>query len=537
MSEHLASLIQEIIKKTIHEEFNVNIDDVELEIPNNKEHGHLSTNVCLKNSKVIGKNPFDVANVIKLDLIKNENIKHIEVIKPGFINIYLSNKYFGKTLEQILNEGYNFSKTNKNINVEYVSANPTGELHLGHARNAAFGDSLAKLLEKVGNNITKEYYINDAGVQMQNLGKSVQSYYLQNFQDAPFPEDGYKGKEIKEIAQKLYEEYSNKLINESLDFFIQYAYKYNMDEIKKVLDRINVEFDVYSSENYYHEQGYVSKVIELLEKKGDVYNQDGAKWLKTTKYGDDKDRVLEKSDGTHTYLTSDIAYHEDKFLRTQGKLINIWGADHHGYIKRVEAAMQSLGHDPDDLITVFIQLVSISENKEKVKMSKRAGTSVTIKDLLDIIDPDSLRYFFIMRSPDTQLDFDLALAHEQNSSNPIFYIQYAHARICSILSKEGYVKSNIKIDYDSLNNDELSLIYKLDNYKNVLLEASRQLRPHMLTNYIYELAAEFHKYYNNNQIIVDDLVQKENKLLLCIGIKETISDCLEILGIKAKEKM
>lgn len=528
--------LEQVIKKIILEKYNVEIENVDFEKPNSKEHGNLSTNVALKNCKIIGGKPLDIANALVEEISKDENLAKVEVVAPGFINFYFSKKYFADLLEELYEDNFKFEDINENINMEYVSANPTGELHLGHARGAAFGDSLANLLKKVGYNVIKEYYINDAGVQMKNLGESVKAFYMQEFKDYPDYEDGYKGSEIKHIASSLYKEYGRELENKELGFFIDYAYKYNMDEIKSVLKSINVEFDIYSKEADYHANGSVKEAITTLESKGEVYIEEEAKWLATTKYGDDKDRVLEKSDKTHTYLTSDIAYHADKLNRTKGKLINVWGADHHGYVKRVKASMQSLGYDETNLEIILIQMVSILENDEKVKMSKRAGTSVTIKDLLKVIDKDVLRYYFIMRSPDTQLDFDIAKAHEQNSSNPIFYIQYAHARICSILEKEEFKLKN-DIDSSKITEDMIQLIYKLSEYREVLVEASEEKRPHILTNYLYELATQFHKFYNSTQILVGDQIEKNTKLILCITVKSTIEDCLSILGIKAKDKM
>ncbi len=525
----------------IDDEYDLKIDQVIFEIPHDITNGHLSTNIALKNAKNIKKAPLEIGNKIKEKIQLNNYIKKIDVVNPGFINFYFSNEFFLNNLKnRVFDDFFGYEPKNKNINIEYVSANPTGELHLGHARNATFGDSLSNLLKRVGFNTIKEYYINDAGAQMINLGKSVKYFYLElcNQKQEVFPEDGYKGKEIKEIAQNLYDEYFDKKKDSDLDFFIQYGYEKNMQSIKNILNSLNVNFDIYSSEQYYHNNNLVNEAIEILKQKDEIYEQEGAIWLKTTKYGDDKDRVLQKSDGTHTYLTSDIAYHKDKMDRTNGLLINIWGGDHHGYIKRVEASMESLGYKKEQLEIVLIQIVSILENNEKVKMSKRAGTSVTINDLLNIIDSDALRYFFIMRSPDTQLDFDIALAQKQNSENPIFYIQYAHARINSLIEKANVIiNKDMDVNEEKLTQLDIELIYKLLNYKTILNEAALSRRPHLVANYLYDVSTIYHKYYNQEKILENDTQYVNNKILISYLTKNIIKDSLEILGIKAKDKM
>ncbi len=538
MNKELLKILEKEIIDIFSKLYDVTLDDVSFEVPNDIKNGHLSTNVALKNNKVVGKNPLLISEEIA-EKIDNKNIKKCEAVKPGFINFYLENKYFSNFIMEAKEKNFlEFESIEENINVEYVSANPTGELHLGHARGGVFGDSLANLLKKVGYNVTKEYYINDAGVQMKNLGLSVRAFYLEFCgEELNFPEEGYKGKEIKEIARKFYEEYNGSKKEESIEVFIDYAYKFNLKEIKKVMKLLNINFDIYSSEKEYHQSGAVKDALKVLEDKGEIFEEDGAKWVRTTKYGDDKDRVLQKSDGTHTYLTSDVAYHKDKIERTDGLLIDVWGGDHHGYVNRVKAVMQSLGYDKEKLEVLLIQMVSILENNEKVKMSKRAGTSVTIKDLLKIIEPETLRYFFIMRSPDTQLDFDIALAQKENSENPIFYIQYAHARICSLIEKSLVETNDLYIVSEKLTDADISIINKTMKYKEVLLEGAKTRRPHLISNYLYELAAAYHSYYNLEKIIVEDKEIQNNKILISYVIKSIIKDGLMILGIEAKNKM
>ncbi len=538
MKDKLLEVLQKDIIDIFSNLYNIDLEEVFFEVPNDIKNGHLSTNVALKNSKLVSKNPLLIAEEISKE-INNEFVKKSEAVKPGFINFYYKEEYFSNFINKAIDKDYFlFENKKENINVEYVSANPTGELHLGHARGGVYGDSLANLLKKVGYNVTKEYYINDAGVQMNNLGLSVKAFYLELCgEELDFPENGYKGKEIKEIASILYSESKNKYQKSELSFFIDYAYKYNLKEIKKVMEMLNIEFDIYSSEKSYHESGAVEDALKVLEKNGEIFEEDGAKWVKTTKYGDDKDRVLQKSDGTHTYLTSDVAYHKDKMDRTDGLLIDVWGGDHHGYVNRVKAVMQSLGYEKEKLEVLLIQMVSILENNEKVKMSKRAGTSVTIKDLLNIIEPETLRYFFIMRSPDTQLDFDIALAQKENSENPIFYIQYAHARICSLIEKSNLNIKDIKVSKEKLTEADISIINNMIKYKDVVEEAANVRKPHLISNYLYELASSYHSYYNLEKIIVEDEKLKSNKILISNIVKIIISDGLMILGIKAKNKM
>lgn len=533
--------LKQEIKQIIEQEYEVNIDEISLEKPADIKNGNLSTNVCLKNSKVLKKNPLEIGELIIKKLEENNklNFEKIELVKPGFINFYYSKKQFHQIVDSIITKNnLNFSPKETNINLEFVSANPTGALHLGHARNAVFGDSLANLLTKVGYNVTKEYYINDAGVQMQNLGKSVYAFYQEYCgEKLDFPEDGYRGPEIKAIAKEIFEKFSSTKKEEQLTFFIDYAYEYNMVEIKNIMDKLNIHFDYFASEKSYHENDSVAKNLQILEEKKEVYEQDGAKWLNTTKYGDDKDRVLQKKDGTHTYLTSDIAYHADKFNRGD-LLINIWGGDHHGYVNRVKAAIQSLGYNEEMIEIILIQMVSIFDDGEKVKMSKRAGTSVTIIDLLKIIPADVLRYFFIMRSPDTQLDFDINSAQKENSDNPVFYIQYAHARISKLIKKyEEEYNEDLKLKEDELTDLDCQIIDELSEYSNVLNEAANMRRPHIVSNYLYSVASTFHKYYNQEKIFASNLDQTINKIIISKAVQIIIKDGLKILGIEAKQTM
>ncbi len=530
-----------IIKETVNKEFNLEVEKVEIENPADIKNGHFSSNVALKNSKVIGDNPRNIATKIVENLADNDILAKVEIAGPGFINFYLTEDVFKKIIVEIVNSktyGQLTIDEPENINVEFVSANPTGDLHLGHARNAAYGDALARILKAAGHNVTKEYYINDAGAQMLNLGKSVRYFYEELCGLTPeFPQDGYRGAEIKQIGQDVYDEFATEKLEADLDWFVEYAYAKNLAEIKRLLKSINIEFDVWASERFYHESGKVKASLDILRKTGDLYEQDGAMWLNTSKYGDDKDRVVEKSDGTHTYFTSDIAYHIDKYDRGFNRLIDIWGGDHHGYIKRVEAAIESLGHDPKRFEIGLIQMVSILQNNELVKMSKRAGTSVTIKDLLAQIDADTLRYFFVMRSPDTQLDFDISLAQKQSSENPVFYVQYAHARIASILNtaKEQGVKVNSEIS--NLSEIEVEITLLLAKFEQVVKEAATKRLPHIIANYLYDLATLYHRYYNQEKVFTDNEQMISDKINIASSIKQVLKNGLDLLGIEAKNQM
>ncbi len=533
--------IVKLLQQTAKEQFEIELENIEIEQPADIKNGHFSSNVALKNSKLIGDNPRNIATKIVENMEENEIIERIEIAGPGFINFYLKVNIFKDVLTSIANDeefGQLKNDNPENINVEFVSANPTGDLHLGHARNAAYGDALARILKASGHQVYKEYYVNDAGAQMQNLGKSVRYFYEELCgKTSEFPDDGYRGQEIKQIGQDVYDEFGENKLDADLSWFVQYGYEKNLAEIKRLLKSLNIEFDLWASEKYYHESGKVKASLDILNKTGDLYEEDGAMWLNTSKYGDDKNRVIEKSDGTHTYFTSDIAYHIDKYDRGFDRLIDIWGGDHHGYIKRVRAAIESLGYNPEKFEIALIQMVSILQNNEVVKMSKRAGTSVTIKDLLKEIDPDVLRYFFIMRSPDTQLDFDIALAQKESSENPVFYIQYAHARIASILKTAKTEAIKVDTEINNLSENEIEIALLLAKFEQVVAEAATKRLPHIVANYLYDLATLYHRYYNQEKVFTDNEAMISDKINIACSIKQVLKNGLDLLGIEAKNQM
>jgi arginyl-tRNA synthetase len=433
------------------------------------------------------------------------------------------------------------------VQVEFVSANPTGSLHLGHARNAAFGDALCKVLSFAGYDVSREYYINDAGNQINNLSLSLEARYLQALgQDAEMPEDGYHGEDIKGFAQDLVEAEGARLVElpseARLAYLRTFGLEKELDKIKRDLGRFRVHFDHWFSETSIYEKGLTEKVLKELRDLGHVFDLDGAVWLKTTPFGDDKERVLVKNDGSFTYLTPDIAYHRDKFERGFDRLINIWGADHHGYIPRMKAAMQAFGYDPSRLTVLVTQMVSLFQGGEKVKMSKRTGKAVTMEDLMDEVGVDPIRYFFSMRSPDSHLDFDMDLAVSKSNENPVFYVQYAHARICSVYrqaEEQGVALLPLsEVRLEALDKEaEYDLLQKLAELEEEVRVAAEQYAPHRLIRYVYELASQFHSYYKAERVIGDDANLSQARLHLLGAVRTTIANVLALVGVSAPERM
>ncbi|MEK4027684.1 arginine--tRNA ligase [Pseudobacillus sp. FSL P4-0506] len=524
---------------------------VVLETPKEKAHGDYSTNMAMQLARVAKKAPRAIAEEIiaHFDLSK-ASIEKIEIAGPGFINFYMNNAYLTDLIPVVLKEGGDYGKTdaghNEKVQVEFVSANPTGDLHLGHARGAAVGDSLCNVLEKAGYNVTREYYINDAGNQINNLALSVEARYFQALgQDKEMPEDGYHGQDIVGIGKKLADEFGDKFAamteKERYEAFREYGLKYEMEKLKTDLENFRVPFDVWYSETSLYKNGKIDEALAALREKGHIYEEDGAVWFRSTAFGDDKDRVLVKNDGTYTYLTPDIAYHRDKFERGYQKVINIWGADHHGYIPRMKAAVEALGYNPDNLEVEVIQLVHLYKNGEKMKMSKRTGKAVTMRELVEEVGLDAVRYFFAMRSGDTHMDFDLDLAVSESNENPVYYAQYAHARISSILrqGEEQEITVNKEADLSLIGAEkEIDLLKKVGDFPQVVAEAAEKRIPHRIANYIQELSAAFHSFYNAEKVL--DLNNKqlsEARLALVKAVQITLKNALQLIGVSAPEKM
>ncbi|WP_462410199.1 arginine--tRNA ligase [Neobacillus sp. Marseille-QA0830] len=527
------------------------IPDVILEVPKEKAHGDYSTNMAMQLARVAKKAPRMIAEAIIENFDRSRaSIEKMEIAGPGFINFFMNNGYLTDLIPAILEAGEKYGTTNvggqQKVQVEFVSANPTGDLHLGHARGAAVGDSLCNILDKAGYEVSREYYINDAGNQINNLARSVEARYFQALgMEKDMPEDGYHGADIVGIGKKLAEEYGDKYVNQSeeerFEFFREYGLKTEMAKLQRDLEDFRVRFDVWFSETSLYKNGQIDKALEALRKTGYIYEQDGATWLRSTDFGDDKDRVLIKQDGSYTYLTPDIAYHKNKLDRGFEKLINIWGADHHGYIPRMKAAIQALGYDREALEVEIIQLVHLYKNGEKMKMSKRTGKAVTMRDLVDEVGLDATRYFFAMRSSDTHLDFDLDLAVSQSNENPVYYAQYAHARICSILrsGEEQGVKADNNADFSLVGAEkEIDLLKKLGEFPAAVGEAALKRVPHRITNYINELAAAFHSFYNAEKVL--DLEHPERtkaRLALVKAVQISLKNALALIGVSAPEKM
>ena len=527
------------------------IPNVILEVPKDKAHGDYSTNMAMQLARVAKKAPRMIAEEIVSNFDKTKaSIEKIEIAGPGFINFYMNNSYLTELIPAIIKAGVSYGKTNvgqgQKVQVEFVSANPTGNLHLGHARGAAVGDSLCNILAKAGFDVTREYYINDAGNQVHNLAKSIEARYFQALGiEKEMPEDGYYGEDIIEIGKKLAEDHGDKYVNmdeqERLTLFREYGLKYELDKIKKDLEDFRVTFDVWYSETSLYHNGKIDEALATLREKGHIYEQDGATWFRSTTFGDDKDRVLIKQDGSYTYLTPDIAYHQDKLKRGFKKIINIWGADHHGYIPRMKAAIQALGYDAEALEVEIIQLVSLYQNGEKVKMSKRTGKAVTMRDLMEEVGLDATRYFFAMRSSDTHLDFDMDLAVSKSNENPVYYAQYAHARVCSILrqGEEQNLSYEGEWQLDYIQSEkEIELLKKLGEFPAAVSEAALKRMPHRITNYVFDLASALHSFYNAEKVL--DLENEEKsrvRLALMKAVQITLQNALALIGVSAPEKM
>ncbi|OCA88811.1 arginine--tRNA ligase [Pseudobacillus wudalianchiensis] len=527
------------------------IPAVVLETPKEKVHGDYSTNMAMQLARVAKKAPRAIAEEMIANFDPSKaSIEKIEIAGPGFINFYMNNAYLTDLIPVVLEEGTDYGKTNtgnnEKIQVEFVSANPTGDLHLGHARGAAVGDSLCNVLEKAGYDVTREYYINDAGNQIHNLALSVEARYFQALgQEKEMPEDGYHGKDIVGIGQKLADEFGDKFVSmseeERYEAFREYGLKYEMEKLKTDLENFRVPFNVWYSETSLYKNGKIDEALAALREKGHIYEEDGAVWFRSTTFGDDKDRVLVKNDGTYTYLTPDIAYHKDKFERGFKKVINIWGADHHGYIPRMKAAVEALGYDPANLEVEIIQLVHLYKNGEKMKMSKRTGKAVTMRELVEEVGLDAVRYFFAMRSGDTHMDFDLDLAVSESNENPVYYAQYAHARISSILrqGEEQGITINKEADLSLISAEkEIDLLKKIGDFPQVVAEAAEKRIPHRIANYIQELSAAFHSFYNAEKVLDPNNTQlSEARLALVKAVQVTLKNALQLIGVSAPEKM
>ena len=515
--------------------------EIALEVPPKKEFGDFSTNFAMQSAKIFHIAPKKIAEEIKSRIDANF-IEKIEIAGAGFMNFYLKSDVIYHELKNIYDAGENFgqlpAKNNSKIQIEYVSANPTGLLHVGHGRGAAAGSAIVNILRAAGYNVESEYYINDAGNQMENLAKSVNARYLELLgQEVEFPENGYHAVDIIDTAKKIVERDGDKYLSlpeeERLKVLENLAYADKLDELKKDLSNFKVNFDVWFSERTLHPDK-INDAIKVLRERGEIYEKDGALWLNSTKYGDDKDRVVVRENGVPTYLAADIAYHKDKFERGYSQLIN------HGYICRVKAAMTALGFNADNLKILLLQMVSLYRGGELVKMSKRTGESITLRELMEEVGTDAARYFFLMRSIDSQLDFDLDLAKKQSSENPVYYIQYAHARICSIFRQAEennlYIPEVPKFSMMTTA-AEIDLINKIFEYPAEIEKAAAEFAPQRIARYVYDLAAQFHSFYRDCRILGVDEDLAQARLALVKITAHTIKHALNLLGVSAPTSM
>ncbi|MDD7591700.1 MAG: arginine--tRNA ligase [Bacilli bacterium] len=544
----VSNKIVTIIKSALKNVYNLeNIDSlVMVEIPKLKDHGDFSSNIALRLAKVLKNSPINIANSLKSELENNDFIEKVEVVVPGFLNFFVKKDSLSEIINKIIDQGKDYGRNNfgknEKVMVEYVSANPTGDLHLGHARGAAYGDSLTRVLKFSGYDCLREYYVNDAGNQIEVLGESLYQRYLEALgYEFDIDKIGYQGKDVKNIASKIAKDIKEKYVLDDSDdrklYFKKVGRELELSKIKKDLDLYRVSFDHYQSELDLYKDGKVKNTLEALKNSGFTYDLDGALWLRTTDFGDDKDRVLIKSDGSYTYLLPDIAYHKDKFDRGYDHLINLFGADHHGYIIRLKAGLKILGYNSDNLDIQIVQMVRLMENGVELKMSKRTGNAITIRELCEDVGVDVARYFFISKPIVSHLDFDLDLARKHSSENPVYYIQYAYARCASILRRVKEVK---KLEtYSLLTNDkEVSILKELASFEQILVDICKYKEVNILCNYAYRLASLFHSYYNECKVI--DETNSElttERLALVKAIKITLENALNLLGIEVKEDM
>ena len=524
--------------------------NIHLETPKDKANGDFATNIAMQLTKLAKKPPRAIAEAILENLeTEGTDIEKIDIAGPGFMNITVRKDFLAGVVKAAFEQGENYGRSNagqgEKVQVEFVSANPTGDLHLGHARGASVGDSLCNVMDFAGFDVSREYYINDAGNQINNLAYSLEARYKQALgMDAEMPEDGYHGPDIIEIAGKLKEEFGADILEKSdeerFKFFREHGLRLELAKLQNDLKNFRVEFDVWYSETSLYNNGKIDVALDKLKANGHVFEEDGATWFRSTTFGDDKDRVLIKNDGSYTYLTPDIAYHEDKLQRGFDKLINIWGADHHGYIPRMKAAIEALGYDRGTLEVDIIQMVQLYKNGEKFKMSKRTGNAVTMRELVEEVGLDAVRYFFVKTAGDSHMDFDLDLAVSQSNENPVYYAQYAHARISSILRAAGEQGFNASLENLDLlvAEKEEDVLKKVGAFPQIVADAAKHRTPHRIANYIQDLAATFHSFYNAEKVINTDNKQlTEARLALITAVKTTLANALKLIGVSAPEKM
>jgi len=546
MKKKLHDIIGQAIKQ-----LGISVPEIIIELPKEESFGDLATPVAMSLSKILKKPPRKIAEDIVNAIAEKDVFEKIDIAGPGFINFTFSKQYICSELKSLIKDGSGFLRAEvgkgRRIQIEFVSANPTGPLHLGHGRGAAVGAALSNLLSAAGYKVEKEFYVNDAGRQVKLLGLSVFAKYNQLLGiEYPFPEDGYKGFYIEDIANAAIKKCGNKYAEASFEeaggFFTDFSYRLMLETIKEDLKEFNVTFDTWQSERELYEKGEVAQSISDLKERDYIFEEEGAVWFKSTAFGDDKDRVIIKKDGEHTYFAPDIAYHRKKIQKGFDELIDIWGADHHGYIPRMQAVIQALGYPKESLKVLLVQIVSLLRGGKPVQMSKRAGEFVTLKEVMDEVGADTTKFIFLTRRPDSHLEFDLEVAKAQSSENPVFYVQYANARINSIFAhanEQGISIENLQ-DADFgllLVPEEMRIIKKLLSYQMVFEGAAIAHEPHRITFYLQELAGVFHPYYHKYKVVTDDAKLTTARLALCEAVRIVLKDGFEILGLSAPERM
>ncbi len=528
------------------------VPEIALEVPARAEHGDFSTNLAMVLARAEKSSPRKVAEALVAALGQNPLAwSRVEIAGPGFVNFFLTDRYWFSVLDEVNRQERHYGRSRmgqgKKVQVEFVSANPTGPLHIGHGRGAATGDAVAALLEAAGYEVQREYYINDAGNQMDTLGRSLYLRYREVLgEEVDFPADCYQGVYIKDLAGEVCEQEGRRLLDipeeEAIRFFAAYGGGKIRDGIEDDLQVFGVRFDRWYSEQSLYDRGEIERGIALLRERGLTYEEDGAIWFRTTDFGDDKDRVLVRSNGATTYFASDVAYHKEKYDRGFDLVIDVWGADHHGYVPRMKAVLAGLGRNPDDLQVILVQLVNLLRGGEQVAMSTRSGEFVTLREVIDEVGRDACRFFFLMRRSDSQLDFDLELAKKQSTENPVYYVQYAHARVCSInrnAAEQGMAMPALgEVDFDRLTlEDELALAKILARYPETVEGAARHFEPHRIVFYLQDLAARFHSYYNKGRVLIDDVETSRARLYLVNSIRVVLENALLLLGVSAPERM
>ncbi len=526
------------------------VPEIQIEVPGSPEHGDFATNLAMTMARDEKKTPRKIAESLVEALGESDFLDKVEIAGPGFINFTLAPVCWYEVLDEIAEKkkGYGLSRFGggQKVQVEFVSANPTGPLHIGHGRGAAVGDAVASLLQAAGFDVQREYYVNDAGNQVAILGRSIWMRLRElNGENVDFPEDGYQGEYVRDLASQLnaltpavvgFEE------DEAIQHCAQFGMKKILGWISEDLEAFGITFDNWFSEQSLYDSNMVKTELDKLAEKGLSYQQDDALWLRTTDYGDDKDRVLIKSDGSPTYFASDVAYHMEKFDRGFKRVIDVWGADHHGYVPRMKAVVAGLGHPPEDLEVLLIQMVNLLRDGQPYTMGKRSGNFIALREVVDEVGRDACRFFFLMRRSDSQLDFDLELAKRQSNDNPVYYVQYAHARVCSInrnAAEQGVeLPAPGAVDLSCLTlSEELALAKMLARYTETVIGAAQNCEPHRIVYYLQELAAQFHSYYNRQKVLVDDLAATRARLYLVNGVRTVLANALNLLGVDAPERM